>query len=210
MNFKVYFEYYRELVARADQTFDRIKGAFPGCVTCSIGCSDCCQAVFGLFLIEAAHIQEQFLKLDPDTQRKAIERSRIAERKLEALEAEFRAHRHDPEASREILGRWKIPCPLLGSDQACILYAHRPITCRTYGIPVAIHGSAHVCGHSAFGRGKPYPSFNMDQNQKALCHLTQTFLEETPNTDPEKAYLLISMSKTLQPPIEEIIQESFQ
>ena len=33
-------------------------------IRCERGCSDCCHAVFGLFLIEAAHLKEQFEKLD--------------------------------------------------------------------------------------------------------------------------------------------------
>ena len=48
----------------------------------------------------------------------------------------------DEEAEDRFLERHSgLPCPVLDpATQACDLYAHRPISCRTYGPPVRFNG----------------------------------------------------------------------
>jgi len=54
------FEKYEVLVATADLAFREMRSQYPSCVKCEPLCSDCCHAVFGLFLIEAAYLRSQF------------------------------------------------------------------------------------------------------------------------------------------------------
>ena len=62
----------------------------------------------------------------------------------------------------------KVRCPLLGPDDLCVLYEHRPITCRLYGIPTAIGEEAHTCHRSGFEPGQPYPTVQMAKLQDQL------------------------------------------
>ena len=104
------------------------------------------------------------------------------------------------------MGRERVRCPLL-EDEACRLYDHRPITCRVYGIPTVIQGKARVCSRAGFRGGKTYPAFNLDAVQRELYALSRELLVRSGEPDAEKAALLISVSKALQTPIEEMIAE---
>ena len=182
---------------------------YSGCVKCERHCSDCCHAVFGLFLIEAAYLKHHFDILNRKERRSAILRGNKTDKDFEDLEKNLRTYKDDPQMASYSLSRARIQCPLLDNDQDCILYLHRPITCRVYGIPVAIRGKAHVCGDAGFRKGKTYPAFNLDEVQRELYLLSRELLEESKKGDTEKASLLISVSKTIKSPIEQIIEEGF-
>ena len=38
------------------------------------------------------------------------------------------------------LGKQRVKCPLLKDKKECILYDHRPIICRVYGVPFSLKG----------------------------------------------------------------------
>ena len=67
----------------------------------------------------------------------------------------------------------RVRCPLLGLDNTCLLYEHRPITCRIYGVPTSIHGKAHVCGECRFKKGQPYPTVALDRIQDRLADMSR-------------------------------------
>ena len=69
--------------------------------------------------------------------------------------------------------RDRLRCPLLGPDDRCVLYEQRPVTCRLYGVPTAIHGKAHVCGKCGFARGGAYPTVALDRIQDKLAELSR-------------------------------------
>mgnify|MGYP000461580219 FL=1 len=54
------FTRYEALRAEVDDLFGRVRGAFPQCVVCKEGCSDCCHALFDLSLVEAMYINKAF------------------------------------------------------------------------------------------------------------------------------------------------------
>lgn len=101
-------ENYRQLVARVDALCHGIEAALREHITCSEGCSSCCTAVT-LFPVEAA-----VLKASLDA--------------LPAEEAEV-IRRHVAEHADDER------CPLL-EHHRCLLYAARPIVCRTHGLPI--------------------------------------------------------------------------
>jgi Fe-S-cluster containining protein len=68
--------------------------------------------------------------------------------------------------------RTRIRCPLLDAEDRCQLYEHRPITCRLYGVPAAIAGEAHVCGKSAFRKGRAYPTVALEKIQDRLAAMS--------------------------------------
>lgn len=99
---------YRQLVARVDALCHGIEAALREHITCSEGCSSCCTAVT-LFPVEAASLKEVLDSLPAD--QAAAVRHHVAE------------HAADER------------CPLL-EHHRCLLYAARPIICRTHGLPI--------------------------------------------------------------------------
>jgi Fe-S-cluster containining protein len=198
---------YELLADRADAAFADIAKAHGEAIQCRRHCSDCCHAVFGLFLIEAAYIHDHFFRLNTDVQKAALLRCSEMERGLRRMEKKVRDHEDDPQMQQYILARERIRCPLLDDNQECVLYLHRPITCRVYGIPTRIQGKARVCGKSGFKTGEAYAAFDLDGVYSSLHGLSTQLLEINGKEDSlEPASLLISVSKTITTPLESLIR----
>lgn len=101
-------ENYRHLVARVDALCHGIEKALREHITCSEGCSTCCTSIT-LFPVETAALNIA-LDVMPAEEADNI-RSYVSE------------HADDER------------CPLL-HHQRCLLYAARPIICRTHGLPI--------------------------------------------------------------------------
>jgi Fe-S-cluster containining protein len=202
------FNEYKQLVAKGDSAFETIERDFGSCVKCKPQCSDCCHAIFGLFLIEAAYIQEQFNKLDRKVRREILSNAEKYEKALQKVEERLEAHEDDPHMKSYALSKERVRCPLLNQNEECIIYPHRPITCRVYGIPTAIQGKARVCGKAAFESGESYPTFDLDACYKELYRLSRELLVQMGQSDMEKASLLISVAKVLKTPLEELIKKT--
>lgn len=99
---------YRQLLERVDALCRGIEGALHEHITCSEGCSSCCTAIT-LFPVEAAALNAALDALPAD--RATAIRLHVAE------------HADDER------------CPLL-SNHRCLLYAARPVICRTHGLPI--------------------------------------------------------------------------
>lgn len=203
------FQRYEALAAEADRAFGRMQEEYGTLVRCRQGCADCCHALFGLFLVEAAYLQERFRGLARKDRREILLRSRRAARKIGRMQEKWRARKGNSRGESGDLERERVRCPLLNDDLECDLYPFRPITCRVYGIPTVIHGRGHVCGMSGFGRGGSYPSFDMDRVQRELHFLSREMLTETPEGDPGKASLLVSVSGALETTPRDLITGSF-
>lgn len=196
---------YELLAAKADQDFQKIKKEFPECIKCKPRCSDCCHALFGLFLIEAVYLKRHFDKLGRKERRAALLRGNKADKELKKLEQRLQTQDVNLRTTNYPLERERIRCPLLGDNEECVLYPHRPITCRVYGIPTAIQGKAHVCGKAGFKSGKTYPIFDLDRAYQELYLLSGELLKETGRRDPERASLLISVSRVIKIPPAELV-----
>jgi len=205
MNPAQLFTSYELLMDQADKAFLETRKAHGACIRCERHCSDCCHAVFGLFLIEAAYIHKHFSELGRETREEAILRCREADRDLKSLEKRLKAHENDPRMSSYALARERIRCPLLDANEECILYPFRPITCRVYGIPTRIQGKGRVCGKSGFEKGTPYPTFDLDGVYRNLFSLSKEIQKETGADNLERASLLISVSKVLNTPLEKLL-----
>jgi Fe-S-cluster containining protein len=202
-----FFTDYEDLAARADRAFTEMSGRYPSCVSCTPHCSDCCHAVFGVFLLEAAFLRYHFEKLGRKERRQATLRADQAEKEMGRLLRE--AHKGEEPRGSYSLEKARIRCPLLDEDHGCILYPYRPITCRVYGIPTAIQGKAHVCWKAKFDKEKAYPAFNLDEVQGKLYHLSREFLEMAGGSDPDKASLLVSVSKVITTWTPDLVREIF-
>ncbi|MBW1851954.1 MAG: YkgJ family cysteine cluster protein [Deltaproteobacteria bacterium] len=207
MDFSYLFEPYDTLVTKADQAFQRMHGEFPEHIKCEPHCSDCCHAVFGLFLIEAVFLKHDFDQLDEAERTAALKRCDAADTALKKLERTLRAFEDDPQMRTYSMAKARIRCPLLDDNNECILYLYRPITCRVYGIPTAIQGVPRVCGKAGFKKDQSYPTFNLDGAHRELYRLSKELMERVEGQPSERASLLISVSKIIKTPVEKLIGE---
>ncbi|WP_238455529.1 YkgJ family cysteine cluster protein [Desulfolucanica intricata] len=201
--FKDLFQEYELLVAKADQAFQEMTKDYRANINCDIQCSDCCNAVFGLFLIESAYLNHHFNKLDRTIRRAAASKGDKFDKALLELEKKFQENKNKGQALEKI----RIGCPLLNDEQKCSLYKHRPITCRVYGIPTIINGQIHACWKAGFKKGESYPAFDLDSAYKELYNLSKRLLERVGHKDMDKASLLVSVSKSIKTPLEDLINE---
>jgi len=108
-----YLQNYRNLTAKVDDICRLIATNYGSCLACREGCDDCCRHI-SIFPVEAESLDAALRELP------AEEGARI--RKL------ARAASSDA-------------CPLLESGR-CLLYAARPMICRTHGFPFLSAGPA--------------------------------------------------------------------
>ncbi len=206
MDFNYLLEPYDELTSKADIGFQRMASEHGECIKCKPHCADCCHAVFGIFLIEAVFLKHDFDQLDEDVRAEALKRADEAAKELEVLERVLKDFEGDPQMSAYSMAKAKIRCPLLADNNECILYPHRPITCRVYGIPTMIHGVPRVCGQSGFKKEESYPTFNIDGAQNELYDLSKMVIETAGLKDPEnRALRVLSIAKVIKTPVEEFI-----
>ncbi len=203
------FHNYEVLADKAEVAFKEVAEEYPEEVRCRLHCNDCCHAVFGLFLVEAAYLKSHFDKLDSHVIRDALMRCNDAERAIRRLEVKLQRYEDNPEMQSYVYASERIRCPLLNEEGECIVYSHRPITCRVYGIPTKIQGKTRVCALSGFEKDKSYRGFDLDMAYQQLFLLTKEFLQTCGQAGPERAGLLLSVPKVLTTPVEIIISETF-
>lgn len=194
------FSRYEAIRREADALFSHVTGKYPAETACHKGCSDCCHALFDLSLVEAMYINRAFNDAFPHSR----ERSRILElasetdRKLTKAKRELYNAQKNGESAGEIMRRaavLRMPCPLLSEDSQCALYEHRPITCRLYGIPLAIGEDSHVCGQSGFGCGQRYPTVQLGKVQGRLEELSREIARAVGSRfDLDEVYVPLSMA----------------
>ena len=201
------FRGYEALVAGADLAFGKMQDNHPSGVSCVPRCSDCCHAVFGVFLLEAVFLRYHFEKLDRKTRRQVALRAGKAEKEMGRILGE--AHKEEEPHGSYPLEKARVRCPLLDEAHECILYPYRPITCRVYGIPTAIQGKAHVCWKAKFEREKTYPTYNLDEVNRQLYHLSRELLQGVGGSDPSKATFLVSVAKVITTQTPDLIGKIF-
>jgi len=175
IDYKPYFIKYQTIVKQADELFARVHKEHQECVKCTVKCSDCCNALFDLALIEAIYMNYQFNKF---------------------IKGKEKIKKNETEILMDIAAE-RVRCPLLNDDEMCNLYEYRPITCRLYGIPTSIGGRSHTCGKSGFVEGKPYPAVNMDVIQKKLYDISYEFVREIKTKYVKMADLLVPLSMAI-------------
>lgn len=124
---------YRNILRRADQHFTSVLEAQPQNLSCGAGCSLCCYGLFEIGSGDVPLIAEGLEKLHPARRKKIIRR---------ALEIVARsAHPNLRECSAEEKEAFfertqATPCPNLDEKGLCMMYEHRPLVCRTFGLPL--------------------------------------------------------------------------
>ncbi len=201
LDLKKHFIQYEALVQVVDGVFDRVKQEYPKEVFCREKCSDCCYAIFDMPLIEALYLKAKFLEtFSGKAKNDILEKADKTDRALVKLKREAYKKVQAGADQLEIVGRMsqeRVRCPLLGSDDLCVLYEFRPITCRIYGIPTSTAGASHICGRTNFIQGNAYPTLNMDKLYTQLQLLSAQLIKDINSSNIKMHEMLIPVSMAL-------------
>ncbi len=201
LDLKEHFVKYEALVHMVDGVFERVKKEYPKEVFCRKKCSDCCYAIFDLTLIEALYLNDKFLKKFSGMEKNSL--IEIADKTDRVLvKMKRNAYREVKKGAEQLeivakMSQERVRCPLLGKDDLCVMYEHRPITCRIYGIPTSTAGSSHICGRTNFKQGEPYPTLNMDKIYGQLQLLSVQLIKDINSEQIKMHEMLIPVSMAM-------------
>ncbi len=201
LDLKEHFVKYEALVQMVDGIFDRVKNEYPKEVFCREKCSDCCYAIFDLTLIEALYLNDKFLNtFSGKTKNDLFEIADKTDRVLVKMKRKAYKEVKNGADQLEIVAKMsqeRIRCPLLGEDNLCVMYEHRPITCRIYGIPTSTAGTSHICGRTNFKQGDAYPTLNMDKIYAQLQLLSVQLIKDINSEKIRMHEILIPVSMAM-------------
>lgn len=131
---------YRQLLGEIDSWFENcLQNASPGTLACRKGCSSCCRGLFDITLLDACLLQEGFAGLPEEARERVLARCRprLAElqQRWPELSPPYLLNALPDDSWQEMPEGDETPCPLLGDDGLCLVYACRPMTCRLHGLP---------------------------------------------------------------------------
>jgi len=177
----------RKLLVRASELFSERAGALrPGELSCRKGCFGCCVGLFALPVPEALAVRDAWRSL-PEAEKAEI--ARRAERAVAQSGSLFPGDaeaglldpgRDDAAEDRYFESVADVVCPLLELPSGrCRVYDARPVTCRTYGLPVKAGGalSEPACPLNFVG-APPGRSVEAAIDARNLLALDQTIAEE--------------------------------
>jgi Fe-S-cluster containining protein len=131
---------YRDLLGELDHWFaEGVAAAGHDVVLCRRGCAACCNGPFDISPADAELVAAAVQRLDP-TLRSQVQ-LRAADQVAQYDEIAPRwsdpwdpGTIGDPAFDRLCHRLAALPCPALGADGACLIYADRPATCRLIGL----------------------------------------------------------------------------
>jgi Fe-S-cluster containining protein len=126
-------DHYRGILERADQHFASVMRTQPQNLQCGAGCSLCCYGLFEIGSGDVPIIAEGLEKLHPSRRKKVIGRA------LKIVESTAHPNLREcsPEEKEAFFDRTHAtPCPNLDDNGLCMMYEHRPMVCRTFGLPL--------------------------------------------------------------------------
>jgi len=133
----------QRLLAVISEAMDEAAARAGDRLACRPGCTECCHGPFPINGLDAARLRrglDELAARDPDRAAAVVTRAR---RQLPILAPDFPDNDEDDEADAYFARHAGLPCPVLDPETGCCdLYAHRPLSCRTFGPPVQIGDSA--------------------------------------------------------------------
>ena len=133
------------LFEEASLWFRRARASLLEAIPCGQGCCACCVGLFPITRLDAQELRRGLDTVLPPQRTSIIAR---ATSQVDMIEASYPRLRSTP-----CLDEWddttldamieqfaELPCPALGTDGSCLVYAFRPVTCRTMGIPTESNG----------------------------------------------------------------------
>ena len=184
------------LAGKTDDWFRRANAGLLNQVPCRAGCSHCCKGLFPITRLDVRLLEEGLERLPAD-QRERIEKQ--ATHQAAALEAAYPQLEmsssldgwSDEEIDHAVQAFRDAPCPALGSDGFCALYAYRPLTCRSMGIPTrqdaTVNGACPVQTFVPIVR----LSASLETEEQELASAEAALLEVLPEVAAEGEELLL-------------------
>lgn len=130
---------YLPLLERLDAWQRKVDQSHPNLIPCRSGCSACCHGPFDISAADVATLADGFRLLDSETRAAVVAASRAQIGRVQAIEPNWQAP-FDIAAIGEARfdkvsdSLATLPCPMLATDQRCLVYRHRPMVCRVIGI----------------------------------------------------------------------------
>ncbi|HIJ96944.1 MAG TPA: YkgJ family cysteine cluster protein [Desulfuromonadales bacterium] len=132
---------YGALLRDVDTWFHTCSQSHPEHILCRDGCSSCCRGLFDVTLLDALYLKQGVDLLPAALQHDIM---RAAESRLSSLSYQFPFFIEPwllngiPEEKWDQLmpEEDETPCVLLSGAGRCLVYNHRPMTCRLNGIPL--------------------------------------------------------------------------
>lgn len=132
---------YKSLLEQIDTWFNASIERFPERINCTSGCSECCRSLFDITLLDAALLHRGFDLLPRGIRDTVLQKS---DRRLQhlrliwpELSPPFVLNDHREDEWQELMpDDDETPCVLLDDAGRCMVYAHRPMTCRLHGLPL--------------------------------------------------------------------------
>lgn len=130
---------YRTLLTTLDHWFAARQAELPTAIVCHDGCSGCCRGLFDISLLDARLLRDGFDQLPAAT--RAVAQAQAATRLAELQERwpdfspPYLLNHMDDSVWTEMPEDDLTPCPLLDAAGRCLVYEHRPMTCRLHGLP---------------------------------------------------------------------------
>jgi Fe-S-cluster containining protein len=124
---------YKKVLDRADAWFAGVMRDQPQNLQCGRGCSLCCYGLFEIGSGDIPLLAEGLETAHPSRRRAVIRRA------VEIVSASQHPNLRDcsPLEKEAFFDRTaQTPCPNLNDRGECVLYEHRPLVCRTFGLPL--------------------------------------------------------------------------
>ena len=136
------------LCQKTDHWFQRASAALLGEVPCTLGCTSCCIGPFPITLLDVQTLREGLASLQPEhrhrIEQRAIKQTTAMEISFPQLtKSDLIDDWPDQEIDRLATEFHHHPCPALEENGRCGVYQHRPLVCRSMGIPTEDNGLAH-------------------------------------------------------------------
>ena len=173
-------DHYQKLLSEVDFWFTHCSLVAGKQIACQRGCSACCRGLFDITLLDARLLREGFELLSQDMQQTVLA---AAHQRIAGIRNSW------PDFDQPYLfnsypeEEWDLvmpeddetPCPLLGQDGLCLVYAHRPMTCRLNGIPLV-----DTSGEVLFDEWCTLNFTSADPllMQELRCHFNDIFTQE--------------------------------
>ena len=124
---------YRDILQRADRFFASVTESQAQNLQCGRGCSLCCHGLFEIGSGDVPVIADGLAQLHPSRRQKIVRRARA----LVESSAHPNLRECSPDEKEAFFDRTaSTACPNLDDSGACMIYEHRPLVCRTFGLPL--------------------------------------------------------------------------
>jgi Fe-S-cluster containining protein len=126
-------ETYTSILDRADEFFRSVAEAQPENLQCGKGCSLCCYGLFEIGSGDVPIIAEGLEKMNP------ARRAMVIRRAQEILASSNHPDLRECSAAEKesfFARTQSTACPNLNERGECLMYEHRPLVCRTFGLPL--------------------------------------------------------------------------